>query len=53
MAKPDIDSVQTKGLGFEPILKLYFENCEISQIIDDYFPLDARKKIFSRDQACL
>ncbi len=53
MAKSVIDSVQTKGVGFAPILKFYFEKCGISQIIDDYLPLDPRRKILSHGQACV
>jgi len=53
MAKSVIDSVQTKGVGFAPILKFYFEKCGISQIIDDYLFLDPRRKILSHGQACV
>ena len=39
---PDVimQSVQTKGVGFAPILKCYFERCNIQNIIDDNVPLD-------------
>ena len=48
-----IKSVQTQGIGFAPILKYYFEKCGISQIIDDYVPLDSRRKVLSHGQACV
>ncbi|RLB62233.1 MAG: hypothetical protein DRG80_02915 [Deltaproteobacteria bacterium] len=53
MATSVIKSVQTQGIGFAPILKYYFEKCGISQIIDDYVPLDPRRKVLSHGQACV
>ena len=53
MAKSVIKSVQTQGLGFAPILKYYFEKCGIRQIIDDYVPLDPRRKVMTHGQACV
>ena len=53
MAKSVIKSVQTQGVGFAPILKYYFEKCGIRQIIDDYVPLDPRRKVLTHGQACV
>lgn len=53
MAKSVIKSVQTQGVGFAPILKYYFEKCGIRQIIDDYVPLDPRRKVMTHGQACV
>jgi transposase len=51
MAKKVINSVTTKGIGFAPILKSYFEKCAIQRIIEQHVPLDPRRKILSHGQA--
>jgi len=53
MQKDDVDSVQTKGLTFAPIIRHYFERCGIARIIDENVPLDPRRKILSHGQACV
>ena len=51
MAKNIIKSVETKGVGFGPILRFYFEKCNIAQIIDENVPLDPRRKVLTHGQA--
>jgi len=51
MAETVIDNVQTKAVGFGPILKHYFEKCRIAEIIDENVPLDPRRKVLSHGQA--
>jgi transposase len=46
-----LQSVQTKAIGFAPILRHFFEKCGISEIIDDHVLLDPRRKILSHGQA--
>lgn len=52
---PDVimDSVQTQGVGFAPILKCYFERCNIQNIIDDNVHLDPRRKVLTHGEACV
>ena len=51
MAKNIIKSVETKGVGFAPILRYYFERCAIAEIIDDNVALDPRRKVLTHGQA--
>jgi len=51
MAKNIIKSVETKGVGFGPILRFYFEKCNIAQIIEENVPLDPRRKLLTHGQA--
>ena len=51
MAQTVIDNVQTKAVGFAPILKHYFDKCRIAEIIDGNVPLDPRRKVLSHGQA--
>lgn len=51
MAKKVMKSVKTKGVGFAPILKHYFEKCGIQKIIDDNVFLDPRRKELTHGQA--
>ena len=51
MAKNIIKSVETKGVGFSPILRFYFEKCNIAQIIDENVPLDPKRKVLTHGQA--
>lgn len=53
MPKSVIKSVQTQGVGFAPILRHYFDRCDIINIIDDQVMLDPRRKILSHGQACV
>lgn len=46
-------SVQTQPIGFAPILRSYFEQCCIADIIDDQVPLDARRKVLTHGEACV
>lgn len=43
--------VETKGVGFAPILRSYYERCRIAQIIDESVPLDARRKPITHGEA--
>ncbi len=45
--------VNTKRVGFAPILKHYFDKCSIKQIIDQNAPLDPRRKILTHGEACV
>ncbi len=47
-----LNSVETKGVGFAPILKHFYEKCGIRDIIDDKVPLDPRRKALTHGQAC-
>lgn len=49
----EIKSVQTKGIGYAPILRSYFERCRIAQIIDENIPLDCRRKTLTHGEACI
>jgi transposase len=51
MATPVIKNVQTQALGFGPILRHYFDQCGIANIIDDHVELDPRRKILTHGQA--
>jgi transposase len=51
MATPVIKNVQTQALGFSPILRYYFDQCGIANIIDDHVELDPRRKILTHGQA--
>ncbi len=53
MAKSIIKSVNTKGVGFAPILKHYYEKCGICETIDSNVPLDKRRKVLSHGQASI
>jgi len=53
MSTSVIKSVQTQGVGFAPILRHYFEKCDITKIIDDNVLLDPRRKILTHGQACI
>jgi len=53
MAKNIIKAVETKGVGFAPILRFYFEKCNIAQIIDETVSLDPRRKILTHGQASI
>jgi transposase len=52
MAKKVIKSVKTKGVGFAPILKHFYERCSIQEIIDQNLSLDPRRKVLTHGQAC-
>jgi len=51
MSPPVIKSVETKPIGFAPILQCYFERCGIAEIIDNNVDLDPRRKILTHGQA--
>lgn len=51
MAKNIIKSVETKGVGFAPILRFYFERCAIAETIDENVPLGPRRKVLTHGQA--
>lgn len=53
MAKVILEDVETKGVGFGPIIQYYFEKCRIAQIIDENVPLDPRRKVLSHGEACV
>jgi transposase len=46
-----IQGVETKGVGFAPILRSYFDRCGIARIIDENVPLDARRKTLTHGEA--
>jgi hypothetical protein len=53
MPEPKIKSVKTQGVGFAPILRHYFEKSSIAEIIDNYVPLDPRRKKLTHGEACV
>ncbi len=53
MPAPVIKNVQTQAVGFAPILRRYFDQCGIQQIIDDHVELDPRRKILTHGQAAV
>ena len=53
MAKEVLHSVKTKGVGFAPILKHFYEKCSIQEIIDDKVPPDPRRRVLTHGQACI
>lgn len=46
-----VQGVETKGVGFAPILRSYFERCGIAGIIDENVPLDPRRKTLTHGEA--
>ena len=40
-----VQGVETKGVGFAPILRSYYERCRIAQIIDENVPLDEEESL--------
>ncbi len=46
-----VKAVETQPVGFAPILKWYFERCNIAKIIDNNIELDPRRKILTHGQA--
>jgi len=53
MANNVNNNVETKPIGFAPILSHYFQKCDIVDIIDQNVPLDARRKILTHGQASI
>ena len=51
MAHKIAQNVQTRGVGFAPILGHYFEKCGIARIIDENVELDPRRKVLTHGQA--
>ena len=47
------NNVETKPIGFAPILQHYFQKCCIADIIDQNVPLDARRKMLTHGQASI
>lgn len=44
---------QTQPVGFAPILRHYFERCDIAGIIDNNVPLDSRRTVLTHGQASI
>ena len=53
MADKINNNVETKPIGFAPILQHYFQKCCIADIIDQNVPLDARRKMLTHGQASI
>ena len=53
MPKKTITNVQTKPVGFAPILGRYFDQCGIVDIVDEHVPTDPRRKVLTHGQACI
>lgn len=53
MANDISNHVETKPIGFAPILSHYFQKCDIVDIIDQKVPLDARRIILTHGQASI
>lgn len=52
MPKKSLNNVQTKPVGFAPILGHYFDGCGIVDIVDEHVPTDPRRKVLTHGQAC-
>jgi transposase len=48
-----VTNVQTKPVGFAPILSHYFKKCGIRDIVDEHVPTDPRRKVLTHGQACI
>jgi transposase len=48
-----LKDVQTKPVGFAPILSHYFKKCSIQDIVDEHVPSDPRRKVLTHGQACI
>jgi transposase len=48
-----IINVTTQGIGFAPILRHYFEKCDIAGIIDRNVTTDTRRKVLTHGQAAV
>ena len=53
MATPVIKNVQTQAVGFGSILRHFFDQWGIANIIDDHVELDPRRKILTHGQAAV
>jgi len=53
MAGKILQSVKTKGVGFAPILRHFFDKAGILEIIDDNVPLDPRRKKLTHGEAAV
>ena len=53
MTKSVIRSVKTRGVGFAPILRHFFEKCRICETIDEKIPTDPRRKALSHGEASI
>jgi hypothetical protein len=53
MTESGVQSVQTQGVGFAPILRAYFEKAGIIRIIDENVPLDPPRKILTHGEAAV
>jgi len=51
MTASSVQSVQTQGLSFAPIVRAYIERAGIARIIDENVPLDPRRKIVTHGEA--
>ena len=45
--------VQTQPIGYAPILRHYFEQCQIANIIDDHVARDPRRNVLTHGEACV
>lgn len=45
--------VKTQPIGFAPILRHYFERCDIAGIIDKNVPIDSRRTVLTHGQASI
>jgi hypothetical protein len=53
MPEHAVRNVQTKPVGFAPILSHYFKKCGLRDIIDEHVPTDPRRKVLTHGQACI
>jgi transposase len=53
MAGKALKSVKTKGVGFAPILKYFFDKSGIAETIDNNVPRDPRRKTLTHGQAAV
>ena len=48
-----VPSVQTRPIGYAPILKYYLERCQLISLIDRHVPCDPRRTVLTHGEACV
>jgi transposase len=51
MPKNIVKNVTTRAVGFAPILRYFFDQCGIAEIIDKHIPTDPRRKVLTHGEA--
>ena len=53
MTEKALQAVKTKGVGFAPVLRHFFDKAGIADIIDENIPLDPRRKTLTHGEAAV